>query len=172
MSFLPPALARAAALLFLGASSLLLSACPEPEPVVYEYLSEFSSAEDTLGLEMLTGDYPDFVPLEDSDVLLLHRGPQGGQHVEFGLRLREPHELVRLQMGLFEPGTGRGLVRTADFDTSFREDLNLGAPANVTLLYVDAPSMILDVPLRLVAKVTVGGEHGYAVRNVSVRWAP
>lgn len=165
---------RLAALPLLCATSLLLSACPGPGPEVPDFPSEPAAWEDVLGLELMTGSYPDFVPVEDGDTLLLHRGFQGGQHVEVALRLPQQFEnpTAYFELGLYEPETGRGLVQPFGFDSSFLSDPDGEVPLETILVFVDTPSLVLEGPVRLVARVQVDGKRGYAVRTVTVRWAP
>ncbi len=141
---------------------VLVSGCPEPEPVGPPVRLEVGH-----GLE--------FTPIEAGTVLELHRGTQGGQHVYVSLRAWDmPVYRNTVELTLERVSDGRQL--SADYEVKLRFDAPMGEgePALLEglLLVVRNPSDVIGQQVRLKASIeSEDGHQGSDSRTATVDWA-
>lgn len=141
----------------------LLTACPVEPPRAFPL--EFVAKE---------GSDAALRPLEAGEVVELHSGFQGGQHLFVSLRGQDVDEgpaLITLR--LEDPGSGAELTRKVELRQSFDSVPEGGLVLSDLLMMVDQPDGIVGRTVRLEAFVESEDDHAEAeaAQTITVQWA-
>lgn len=141
---------------------LLLTACPREPSRAFPL--DFVVVDDTSAPR----------PLAEGEVVELHSGFQGGQHLFVTLRGEDVDEgPAQISLSLLDTETGDRLTRVVDTHHSFAAAADGSLLLENLLLTVDDPGSVVDRAVKLEAIVLSEDDwaEGRASRLINVQWS-
>ncbi len=147
---------------------------PSPAPLDAGLATVDAGMVRILSLELGTGGPGTFAAVEPGQQVLLQRGCQGAQHIFFSLRATGVvSERPRLTLSVERISDGR--VASLAYSLPLPYQRVRGVPyvewTGLTPV-IEEPADVLNVPVRMRARIEDDGRSAEATRDVTARWGP